>query len=81
MSKEKVLNEKLLEASLTLSHNEYKIMLSAMQEYADQEKEKAAVAFLDSIRDYERESEKSICYDDRSSSDLYQYFITNVYNK
>lgn len=49
-----------------------------MQEYADHEKENVAVAFLDSIRDYERESGKSICFDDRSSFDLYQYFIDNV---
>lgn len=43
--------------------------------------EKVAVKFLDSIRDYERESGKSICYDDRSSSELYKYFITKIYNQ
>lgn len=52
-----------------------------MDEYEKQESEKKTVAFLDSIRDYERENGTSICYDDRSSSDLFKHWIENVYNK
>jgi hypothetical protein len=33
-----------------------------------------AVEFLDSIRDYERESGNAICYDERSSEELYEQF-------
>lgn len=33
-----------------------------------------SVAFLDQIRDYERESGKAICYDERTSEELYEIF-------
>ena len=90
MSKEKVLNEKLVEASLTLAQNEYKIILSAMQEFADIESEKKAIAFSNWRQEYVNELtheymiytkgvEPAIIVNDES--DLYKYFITNVYNK
>lgn len=90
MSKEKVLNEKLVEASLTLSQNEYKIILSAMQQHADIESEKKAIAFSNWRQEYVNElthgymiytkdSEYTVVVNDASA--LYQYFITNVYNQ
>jgi len=35
-----------------------------------------AVEFLDAIREYERESGNKICYDERTSDELYQQFLT-----
>ncbi len=35
-----------------------------------------AVAFLDSIRDYERENGERICNDERTSEELYQIFLS-----
>ena len=43
---------------------------SAMSEYAEQE----AIAFLDSIREYVRESHCNIAQDERTSKELYQLF-------
>ena len=78
MSKEKVLNEKLVEASLTLSQNEYKIMLSAMQEYADIESENKSLSFLEWMSAPGLHPE--IC-SFMIPSKKYQYFIGNIYNK
>ena len=36
------------------------------------------IKFLDEIRDYEHESGKQICYDERTSEELYQIFIQDA---
>lgn len=89
MSKEEILinNTDSFEADTRLKSD----VLEAMQEYADQEKEKVAVAFAEWLsknciqapygfgwRIYDPEEELWVY---RNPSDLYQYFITNVYNK
>lgn len=68
--------------------HEFKVLTSAMQEYADQEKEKVAVAFAEwkehaYIFDAFKGKYISIYFEFECEklSDLYKYFITNVYNK
>lgn len=48
--------------------------LKAMEEYAAIR----AVAFLNSIRDYERESHNLIGFDDRTSEELYTSFLEDT---
>lgn len=70
-------------------NKEFNILLAAMQSYADQEKEKVAVEFA-KWKDENTTKDENGCFviwyrnADTFSynySDLYQYFITNVYNK
>lgn len=49
---------------------EYNPIHEAMSEYAKQE----AIAFLDSIRDYIRESHNDLINDDRTSEQLYELY-------
>lgn len=46
-------------------------VLLAMHEHAEQQ----AVDFLESIRDYERECGDRICFDERTSVELYKQFL------
>lgn len=39
-----------------------------------------AVTFLDTIREYERESGNSICYDERTSAELYEIYKPTISN-
>jgi len=51
--------------------------------YKDNEVErfrKLAIEFLDSIRDYERESGNKICFDERGSEELYDIFLKDRRN-
>lgn len=97
MSKEKILESKLFK--LVSEHKdydsvdklkklpEYEIMLCAMQEFADQEKEKVAVAFAEWFKSNVEYSVFGYFSEDtgdllaKTMPDLYQYFINNVYNK
>ena len=45
--------------------------LTIAREYAEEH----AIAFLDSIREYERQGNNQICYDERESKELYDIWI------
>ena len=45
-------------------------IMEIAKKYAKQE----SVAFLESIRDYERENGERICFDERTSDELYEEF-------
>lgn len=96
MSKEDILDKHvsdfkslITKGNITCIGVPYGSALSAMQEYADQEKEKVAVAFAE-WKDENTTKDENGCFviwyrnADTFSynySDLYQYFINNVYNK
>ncbi len=90
MSKEEILKErvgKLVYESTPLVNKQD--ALFAMQQYADQEKQKVAVAFAEWKDNNVIKEEHGDYYfwdDDgymflKSITDLYQYFIENIYNK
>jgi hypothetical protein len=45
-------------------------ILKAMEEYAEQR----SISFVDSLRDYERESHALLGFDERTTEELYQQF-------
>jgi hypothetical protein len=75
MSKEETLDKEVKSSGpyLTTDVVESGDALTAMDIWAQSQ----SIAFLDSIRDYERENGEQICYDERSSEDLYDIFIKN----
>lgn len=85
LTKEEILQSKVQHI---MTMTDYNNILSAMTEYADQESEKRAVAFAEwkdkktyivNSSSIFLTSEGSVSFD--NYSDLYQYFIENIYNK
>jgi hypothetical protein len=50
-------------------------------EFAETQLSELVIEFLDSIRDYERENGQRICFDDRSSKELFEMFIKKRNNE
>jgi len=54
----------------------YDALMNAIDMYAENKSQPSDVVdFLDSIREYEKENGSRICFDERTSSELYQLFI------
>jgi len=59
-----------LQVDIILSAN-LTMIIESMEEYA----KLVAIGFLDSIRDYEKENGQRICFDERTSKELFNEFI------
>lgn len=72
MTNEKILSKLTGLKGIYLTHGA--IRGSDALEAMDAARREEAIRFLDKIRDYERESGNQICYDERSSEQLYSLF-------
>lgn len=86
MNKEEILDKHTF-TKMSMTKYQREDVLNVMQEFADQEKEKVSVAFAE-WKDKETEDigygyfHIKILQDSAyTNSDLYQYFINNVYNQ